>query len=80
MIIPIIFSLDPLYEKLSLTWVFYKALTYANEKEKNGIVIAQSGYFHELAKQKELFPSYFENEVANKLGYIIPNQEHIDRV
>lgn len=67
MIIPIVFTLDPVYENLSQTWVFYKALTLI--KKNGGAVITQEQYVSQIEKQKNILPQFFQKDVAEMFEY-----------
>lgn len=70
MIVPIIFTLDPIYENLSQTWVFYKAVSFA--LKNNGAVIAQEHYFSEWEKQQTICPQFFRKEICEIFEYDMP--------
>ena len=57
MIVSFVFTMDPIHENLSQTWVFYKAISFA--LKNHGAVIAQEHYFNGWDKQKKLFPQFF---------------------
>lgn len=50
MIVSFVFTMDPIHENLSQTWVFYKAISFA--LKNHGAVIAQEHYFNGWDKQK----------------------------
>lgn len=52
MIIPVVFTLLPLYENLAYTWVFYKGIDIA--KRHGWPVFAQEQYFTQREKQKRM--------------------------
>lgn len=78
MIVPIIFTFDPLLENLSQSWFFYKGLTIS--KKSNCPIIAQECYFNCFDKQKALFPHFFTEDYASTFGYNIPTEQDIASV
>ena len=78
MIVPIIFTFDPLLGNLSQSWFFYKGLTIS--KKSNCPIIAQECYFNCFDKQKALFPHFFTEDYASTFGYNIPTEQDIASV
>lgn len=72
MIIPLIFTLDPVYENLSQTWVFYKAVSFC--KKYGWPVIAQEQYFTEWEKQNRIFPQFFQQDLCDMFEYDVPKK------
>lgn len=72
MIIPLIFTLDPVYENLSQTWVFYKAVSFC--KKYGWPVIAQEQYFSEWEKQNRIFPQFFQQDLCDMFEYDVPKK------
>lgn len=75
MIIPVIFTLDPVYENLSQTWVFYKAVSFC--KRYGWPVIAQEQYFLEREKQKRILPQFFQQEICDLFEYDVPQKSDL---
>lgn len=78
MIIPLIFTLDPVYENLSQTWVFYKAVSFC--KKYGWPVIAQQQYFTEWEKQNRIFPQFFQQDLCNMFEYDVPKKADLLKI
>lgn len=78
MIIPVVFSLNPIFDNVWYTWCFRKAISFA--KGKHGVVIAQSQYFEREDLQRKNFPQAFTNEFAENFDYEIPQPDDLDKI
>lgn len=78
MIIPVIFTLDPVYENLSQTWVFYKAVSFC--KKYGWPVIAQEQYFMEWEKQRRIFPQFFQTDMCAMFEYDVPQKGDLSKI
>lgn len=78
MIIPLIFTLDPVYENLSQTWVFYKAVSFC--KKYGWSVIAQEQYFKEWEKQNRIFPQFFQQDLCDMFEYDVPKKADLFQI
>lgn len=75
MIIPFVFTLDPVYENLSQTWVFYKAVSFC--KKYGWPIIAQTQYFDEWEKQHRIFPQFFRQDLCDMFEYDVPAKQDL---
>ena len=90
MIVPVIFSLNPVSKERMYTWVFIKAVSFA--KKWHWPVIAQKQYFDDIENMKgfcsDNLLEYFEYEIIGKcdlekiVSIVIPKEietEYIKR-
>ena len=76
MIIPVIFTLLPLYENLIHTWIFYKGIDIA--KRHGWPVFAQQQYFTE--KEKQVKMGYMMPGIAETYDFDMIYPEDYDRI
>lgn len=78
MIVSFVFTMDPIHENLSQTWVFYKAISFA--LKNHGAVIAQEHYFNGWDKQKKLFPQFFREDMCEMFEYDVPDNSAVQAI
>lgn len=78
MIIPVIYTLDPVCENLSQLWCFFKAVNFS--LCNHSLVIAQEQYFTQRVRQEQVLPQFFRQDLAKKFDYVVPSTEDVENV